>query len=1012
MRQLVVTLFTAALLGALASPALGQTSIATKRLGVGTNPTMPDGSTVRLQGLLTSGGTEFLVLDAEGDAIRRLLGTGDIPSVFTRRDLPESIGQTWQFGAGLTALASSSFTSATFSSTIGVAGLATLTGGYAAGTSSSIAGSLTLSGSGRRFLGDFSTATVADRVSVQSSTTNGATHLQALPNGTSPTSSFVAVNGATPTNAAFAQLLATSTEASLRADRFGGGSYLPLTFHAGGAERFRFATDGTGVVQPTTTLRTDTYASGTTGWAITGAGDADLRRLQVGELQAKSYIADLEQALNGGQIISKSNAFVAQAFSCPSPGGAGTLWVRDYPSAVDMRVFAVNDWVVLRIHARADSDADGNLEMSIADCVGVVTGYADQVNGLQTWTFTRAAAPNGGSASTGAVVPVETVALDFGSANTGLLETTVLDGAEGINSPYLQVFTWATSPIVSNRTVRTRLGKLTGLTGTANEFGLLAGAYAATDGRYLRASNSAFELHGVDLTIWDGATQAFLMRRNSGAPFFSIGNPAPTTFGSGVGFWAGDDGGTYKFRIGNPDGNRLAYDSGTGVLTIAGEGSGVTNIAGGNIQTGSIDATRLSVTAGSSNRVINSSFEDVGGVALSCGPYAFTGVTASGLTSAAGEFYEGTRGWFTTWSGTNADTKGVYCQNGTDSAGQVRGGVKNGWRTAQSYVVSFYARASGAHSAGMGLFWNNAPSTSVALLNPNVSTAWQRYAFRISWNAGGTVEPLGRFYISVAVGVSQPAGTIFLDAIKVEEGDVLGGYAPAPEEILPGTITADRLTVSSLSAISANLGTITAGTLTAVTINAPTIQSAGNWSLTDASGLLFTDSTSPGDHQRMVRWSGGSHVRGTGSALFMTTGTAFTGGFGAIQMNGAPSIGGEVTLTSASSGSVFSSASFQANSSGGSTLFVGNIIPWNGVSIVDGVHTIGLSSARLANINLNLPNNTTPAVVIVNKGGAGADANSALGYIVGYASGTAVTKVMGACSVTIAGGVITNVTGC
>ncbi|MGV3515471.1 hypothetical protein [Luteitalea sp.] len=820
MRRVFVSLLAAALLAVQIAPAGAQTSIATRRIGVGPTPTMPDGSSVRLQGLLTSGGTEFLVLDPEGDAIRRLLATGDIPSAFTRRDVPESISQTWQFGAGLTALAASSFTSATFSSTIGVTNLATLTGGYAAGASSSITGNLTLSGNARRLLGDFSTATVANRTSVQSSTTNGATHLQALPNGTSTTSSFVASAAATPTNAAFAQLLATSTEASLRADRYGSGSYLPLTFQVGGAERFRFATDGTGVVQPTTALRTDHYASGTTGWALTGAGDFDTRRIVAGEIQTKSYIADIEQALNGGQLISKSNAFVAQAFTCPAPSGTGTLWVRDYPSAADMRVFASGDWVVLRIHARADSDADGNLEMSVADCVGVVTSYGDQVNGLQTWTFTRAAAPNGGSASTGAVVPVETIALDFGTANSGLLETTVLDGAEGINSPYLQVFTWATSPIVSNRTVRTRLGKLTGLTGTANEFGLLAGAYAATDGRYLRASNSAFELHGVDLTIWDGSTQAFLMRRNSGAPYFSIGSPAPTTFGSGVGFWAGDDGGTYKLRIGNPAAHRLTFDGST--LTIVGDGSGVTSINGGNIQTDTITATQIAANA----------------------------ITASELSA--------------------------------------------------------------------------------------------------------------------------------------------------------GSVTAGKLSVSTLSAITADLGTITAGTLNAVTINSPTIQSPGKWSLTDASGLLFADASSFTDYGRMIRWGSGAYIAGQSGPMQLRSAPAVGGSYGAIQLMGSPSVGGQVTLTS-STGGTTSDAYFLANASGGSTLYAGSIIPATLTGVLDGTQVLGLPVARYDNINLALDPNASPAFVIVNKGGGGADQFSALGYIAGVSK----TVTIGCGTLIFTGGVLT-----
>lgn len=52
----------------------------------------------------------------------------------------------------------------------------------------------------------------------------------------------------------------------------------------------------------------------------------------------------------------------------------------------------------------------------------------------------------------------------------------------------------------------------------------------------------------------------------------------------------------YGVAIGTPAGNRLTYDPTNG-LVIAGEGSGVTNINGGNIQADTITATQISATA-------------------------------------------------------------------------------------------------------------------------------------------------------------------------------------------------------------------------------------------------------------------------------------------------------------------------------------------------------------------------------------------------------------------------------
>lgn len=189
------------------------------------------------------------------------------------------------------------------------------------------------------------------------------------------------------------------------------------------------------------------------------------------------------------------------------------------------------------------------------------------------------------------------------------------------------------------------------------------------------------------------------------------------------------------------------------------------------------------------------------------------------------------------------------------------------------------------------------------------------------------------------------------------------------------------------------------------------IESAGNFEINETEGLLFADSSSDTDYPRMVRWAGGSFVRGVGTALFLTTGIGSGGRSGAIAMQGSPSAGGEVAFTS-HNGTSSSQASFQAHSSGASTLLVGSIFPSTGSSLVDGTATLGLSSARYDNINLALDPNpdTAPTFVIVNKGGGGADATSGLGYIAGLSG--AVTKVMGACTVTITGGIITAVTGC
>jgi hypothetical protein len=106
-------------------------------------------------------------------------------------------------------------------------------------------GNMTFSGTGLRFTGDFSNATVTNRLAFQTSTTNGATGAYFLPNGSSTASSVQATNNSDPTNASKI-LIATngSTDVQLVSGINGTGTYLPLTFYNNGAEKARLAVSG------------------------------------------------------------------------------------------------------------------------------------------------------------------------------------------------------------------------------------------------------------------------------------------------------------------------------------------------------------------------------------------------------------------------------------------------------------------------------------------------------------------------------------------------------------------------------------------------------------------------------------------------------------------------------------------------------------------------------------------------------------------------------------------------
>lgn len=326
----------------------------------------------------------------------------------------------------------------------------------------------------------------------------------------------------------------------------------------------------------TGTLQSSAYVSQTTAWAITAAGAADFRYIYTDELHAKSFIADLEQALAGGQIISKSVAELNSDFTLPAAGGAGTLVIKDLPSASGMAVFVSGDIVRLRQFSRAAG------ALTIADAWGVVSGFVNNGNGTQNWTFTRSTGGNAGTAS--GTINEKTLALDYGTTGNGFYEVNAIDGAYGVNSPYSQIVTWATHP-QNGQTLRTRMGNLVGVTG-ATEYGLYAGdGGVAAANKFVRISDVNFEVHNIGLQLYESSTLAMSLQPSG--PYFALGNPMPTSYlqASTSGIWMGHTGSSvYKMRVGTTSaGGALTagWSWDNSVLTIIGSVTATAGTIGG-----------------------------------------------------------------------------------------------------------------------------------------------------------------------------------------------------------------------------------------------------------------------------------------------------------------------------------------------------------------------------------------------------------------------------------------------
>jgi hypothetical protein len=136
------------------------------------------------------------------------------------------------------------------------------------------AGNMLFSGTASRIQGDFSNATLANRTAFQDKTTNNATNVYVLPNGTATLSGITLLNNSDPTNSGYLGFAATASSTSITSANLGSGTALPLLIYvgAGGPEVARFDTAGRFVVGGTTAIQNNS-----TFYGNSGAGQLTLR---------------------------------------------------------------------------------------------------------------------------------------------------------------------------------------------------------------------------------------------------------------------------------------------------------------------------------------------------------------------------------------------------------------------------------------------------------------------------------------------------------------------------------------------------------------------------------------------------------------------------------------------------------------------------------------------------------------------------------------------------------------
>ncbi|TXH58084.1 MAG: hypothetical protein E6Q97_03125, partial [Desulfurellales bacterium] len=195
------------------------------------------------------------------------------------------------------------------------------------------------------------------------------------------------------------------------------------------------------------------------GWRLTntsGHGFLDIREIQVEELHAYQFVADIERVRVGETFVTQSMAILKADMTTPAINSTTTMTVEDVPQAVG-GVFLDNEWVLLQLIDRSGGG------LTIARAWGQVASYVDNGDGTQSWTYTHK------HGTAGLVFKAGSYVLDFGLSGDGYIHESVIDSG---GSPYLRMATWVTDPSVeANRTVKVQLGNLDSITDTDLDVG-------------------------------------------------------------------------------------------------------------------------------------------------------------------------------------------------------------------------------------------------------------------------------------------------------------------------------------------------------------------------------------------------------------------------------------------------------------------------------------------------------------------------------------------------------------
>ena len=317
--------------------------------------------------------------------------------------------------------------------------------------------------------------------------------------------------------------------------------------------------------------------------SVSGQSFAEFDNLSIrGTLSVYELVINQIRATNGTLIVSSAGKIDSVS---------GSDWTFEDPNASSLCAFAVNDLVIIQ-----------SVDVNASTIVKRIVRRVSAVSG-KTITVTAA---TGGPADTGTAVAGDTV-VRFGNTSNAARQGVVLITSDMSNSPYQDVISGVTSwaDWTGGTKTRVRMGHLSGITGTANEYGLIAGNGFTTADSWVKFSTSAVQQNNIS-SSWYNAGANTVLIQSDGDIFAgsNLGSTATTALVvlSNAQTYAGESLGAGDLIIGNKAAGHMLWDASAGTLNFR-----------DNTTTQAYVNTSGEIVAGSGNVVMNSYALTVGG---------------------------------------------------------------------------------------------------------------------------------------------------------------------------------------------------------------------------------------------------------------------------------------------------------------------------------------------------------------------------------------------------------------